>query len=226
MRRLIIAAGVAATLCGSALSVADENLYRYRNHSGELVIDHRIPPEFVAGGYEVLSRSGRVIEVIPPHKVLSEDEQQTAMLSTEEAEEQKKEDALLLRSYSTLEELQDARDRRLELLDRELLIVESNLDKSREQLADSQVRAANHQRSGRVVPKVLLDNISDLTEQIRDAEQMTAARAEERQQVSDKYSRYIERFRQLKGLSDDSSGEKSRPSKLAIDPASAQLGDD
>ncbi|MCB1666835.1 MAG: hypothetical protein KDI24_00675 [Pseudomonadales bacterium] len=213
-------------LFSSQWALASENLYRYRNLSGEVVIDYQVPPEFVANGYEVLSKTGRVLQVVPPHTVVDEGEQASAQQSSEEAEAQKKEDTILLRSYSSLADLEKARDRRLELLDREITIVESNLEKSREQLESSRAQAANHQRSGRVVPRVLLDNISDLEEQIEDAEQMSVVRASERREVSEKYRHYIERFMVLKGLQRGARGEKNHPSKLAIDPASSQSDGD
>jgi len=209
----------------SQLLFAGENLYRYRDHAGDIVMDDNIPPEFVAKGYEVLSRTGRVLEVVLPHSVQLEKERRVAGEGALEAEAQKREDTILLRSYSSLADLESARDRRIQLLDREVSIVDSNLTKSRQQLELSRAKAANHQRSGRVVPKVLLDNIADLSQQILDAEQMMKVRATERQTVSNKYQRYVKRFSVLKGLGDEKPVEKNHPSKLAIDPASAQLVD-
>lgn len=212
---------VALVWCQGAL--AGDNLYRYRDHSGDVVINDSVPPEFVAGGYEVLSRSGRVVEVIAPQGA---DDENRSAAGAAEAQAQQREDALLLRSYSTLFDLKSARDRRLQLLDREIDIVETNLVKSRQQLEVSRTRAANYQRSGKVVSQGLLSNIASLTEQIQDAEQMAQIRGAERETVSSKYQRYIERFMVLTGrdgpLAED---EKNRPSKLAIDPASAPSGD-
>ena len=38
-------------------------LYRYTNAEGTVVIDHRIPPQYVAQGYEVLNDKGVVVRV-------------------------------------------------------------------------------------------------------------------------------------------------------------------
>ena len=219
-KTILMTGGLLLALIMGQSGWAGENLYRYRDHGGDIVIDDNVPPEFVAKGYDVLSRSGRVIEVVPPH-VPKTAENQQADGESSEAHAQQQEDLMLLRSYSALPDLEKARDRRLQQLDREITIVESNLQKSRERLEVSRSKAANHQRSGRAVPQILLDNISELNEQIQDAEQMAQVRTEERRELGEKYQRYIDRFIVLKGLDRDLEAEKNQPSKLAIDPASA-----
>ena len=209
-------------LLSSQWLLAGENLYRYKDKSGDVVIDDDVPPEFVAGGYEVLSRTGRVVEVVAAAEVKKKVDPQQAGETEDDKAAQRKEDAMLLRSFSELADLEAARDRRLRLLDRDISIVDSNLLKSRELLKISRAKAANYQRGGKVVPEMLLKNISKLAEQVQDAEQMKSVRNEERRVVGEKYQRYIERFIVLKGLEKGSDRERNHPSKLAIDPASSQ----
>ena len=43
-------------------------LYRYTNEEGSVVVGYQIPPQYVAGGYEVLNDEGVVVRVVPrPH---------------------------------------------------------------------------------------------------------------------------------------------------------------
>lgn len=187
------------------------NYYRYRDASGNIAINDRIPPEFVAGGYEVLSQNGQVIEVVSPQVIRNEEDAQREGVLSEERKLQQQEDAMLVRSYSTLDELEAARERRLQLLGREIEIVADNIVKSQQLLDRARTKAANHQRSGNVVASALLENITSLTQQIREAEQMATVRREEYRVVSEKYQRYIERFKIIKGLDDKALTQEMSP---------------
>ena len=98
------------------------NLFRYHNSEGNLVIDHQVPPEYVAKGYEVLSSTGRVVKTVPPHQPVEEEER--AVAGAASRADQLKEDQFLLRSYSDVGEVEAAGERRLAQLAREIEIIE------------------------------------------------------------------------------------------------------
>jgi hypothetical protein len=61
----IIKLFVAYTLLVFAMpSLPADYLYRYTDDEGGIVIDYSIPPEYVAGGYEVLYSDGTVSRVV------------------------------------------------------------------------------------------------------------------------------------------------------------------
>lgn len=199
------------------------SLYRYRNIEGNLVIDHEIPPEYVAGGYEVLSNTGRVEQVVPPHRVEPEEpEGDGGVVTSEDASQQLRDDQMLLRSYSEISELEAAKDRRLSQLTREVEIIQSNISKNQDMLVAARTKAANYQRSGQAVPELVLKNMDDLVILQKDAEQMLSLREREYAATKQRYSRYIERFMTLKGLEPL---EKTQPSSPTTVPATA-LSDD
>ena len=43
-----------------------ENLYRYKNAEGVMVLDYAIPPELAPKGYTILSKTGTVLKVQTP----------------------------------------------------------------------------------------------------------------------------------------------------------------
>src|SRR5690606_17058668 len=60
--RLVLCGCVlAATVTATAAPIP----YRYRDSKGTVVIGASVPPEYVKYGYEVLSATGRVVEVVP-----------------------------------------------------------------------------------------------------------------------------------------------------------------
>ena len=215
---------IALALLGMATMVAEAgSLYRYRNKEGNLVVDYTMPPEYVAGGYEVISKTGRVEQVVPPQKNPDAPEVGVSIASPEDASKQQEEDEALLRSYSEVSEIEAAGERRVSQLDREVEITQSNLLKNRDIQQDARVKAANYQLSGKPVPKSLLKHMDDLVLQERDAVQVLELRKQESEAVSQRYEHYRLRFMELKGIE---SPEKSPTSPPTIVPATAPSDDD
>ncbi|TNF03592.1 MAG: hypothetical protein EP323_07475 [Gammaproteobacteria bacterium] len=195
-----IGAVAVVLLCLSAMLAEAGNLYRYRNSDGNLVIDHQVPPEYIAQGYEVITSTGRVEAVIPPHQEAGEE------IPAEVAKkvvQDREEDQMLLRSYSTVEELQAASERRLQQLDREIEIVESNLQKNSRQLIDFRERAAMDQFNGEKLSDNLLKSLNGVEMAQRDAQQVLELRQKEREEMALRYQRYVERFKVLTAKSPD-----------------------
>ena len=204
---LFVSLGIVATTTEAG------NLYRYRNLQGNLVIDHEIPPKYVAGGYEILSESGRVIQVVEPQQDLEEVDAKQQQDESEQVAEQLREDQMLLRTYNEVAELESAKDRRLTQLKREFEIIQSNLAKNEAALEVSRTKAANYQFGGRSVPKSLLNSMDEQIFQRRDAEQMLLLRQQEYQGTEDRYNGYLARFKTLKGFKppEIDSPEKTQP---------------
>lgn len=176
------------------------NLYRYLNKEGNLVIDYAVPPAYVANGYEILSESGRVLEVVEPQPDPEDMEPEEVQRSkSEQAAQQEQEDQMLLRTYSEVMELESAMERRLTQLDREIEIIQSNLEKNELVLNTSREQAANYQFGGRPIPKVLLENMVEQIHERRDGTQMLVVRQQEHQGTKDRYLGYLNRFKKLKG---------------------------
>lgn len=139
-----------------ALAGASE-LYRYLNDKGVVVLDRQgVPPQYIAKGYEVLDEQGRLLRTIPPAPTAEE----RAQLN--QAKLQASADAQLLRLYSSLEDVDRARGRKLGELDGAIAAARGNLQSLRTQQANFQSQAAEQERAGRAVPENLLVQISNL----------------------------------------------------------------
>ena len=190
---IIVTILFACVIAGEAYA---SNLYRYTNSRGFVVLDDRLPPEYVSNGYEVLSKSGRLIKVVPAYveKPLVDTKQQ------EIADEKRlQEDKYILASYSSREEIQHTVGRKLQLLEREIKIVEQNLADTRAQRAKDRARAANYQRSGKSVPDSIKTVLIQLEEEENKAVSLLGARHKERANVKSLYERYEARFVELTG---------------------------
>lgn len=138
-------------------------LYRYVDDKGTTVLSRQgVPPEFIGKGYEVLNDQGRVVKVIPPAPSAEE----MKLLLADKARASS--DAQLLRLYSTPEDVDRARERKLGELDGLIGVARGNLQSVRTQQANLQSQAADHERAGRAVPAHLLAQIDNQkAEQVR-----------------------------------------------------------
>ena len=132
-------------------------LYRYLSDKGVVVLDRQgVPPQYIGKGYDVLDEQGRLLRTIPPAPTAEE----RARLN--QAKAQASSDAQLLRLYSSLEDVDRARERKLTELDGVIAAARGNLQSLRTQQANLQSQAAELERAGRVVPESLLVQISNL----------------------------------------------------------------
>ena len=199
-RHLIIAAIFTALTCPLAAAKDDggpKTFYRYRDANGIQVINYTIPPELIPNGYDIVTASGRVVETVPPKS--EEPGEETETKAQEPDPERQREDDYILRSYSTVNEIKEAKARRLRLLDRELEIVQSNIAEYGRRQSDLRERAARHQAAGEPVPKAVAEVLNDLIAQKKSALAVLKERRVERKALSDKYDFYARRLVELKG---------------------------
>lgn len=138
-------------------------LYRYTDERGTTVLSRQgVPPEHIGRGYQVLNEQGRVIRVIPPAPTAEE----LQRMRLEKARALS--DVQLLRLYSTPEDVERARQRKLAELDGLIGVARGNLQSVRTQQGNLQSQAAEHERAGREVPAHLLAQIENqIAEQAR-----------------------------------------------------------
>jgi hypothetical protein len=183
-------------LCGLLLPIVAgaAELYRDIDDHGVTVLGRQgVPPEFIGKGYEVLNDQGRVIKVIPPAP--SAEEMQRMLADKARASS----DAQLLRLYSTPEDIDRARDRKLAEVDGLIGAARSNLQAARTQQGNLQSQAADHERAGRAVPEYLLvqiDNQKD--EQLRQYKEI-ARYQDARKQLQASFSADHQRLGELLG---------------------------
>ncbi len=182
--------------CVVAGEVNADKLYRYTNSRGFVVLDDRLPAEYVSNGYEVLSKSGRLIKVVPAYaeKPLVDTKQQEII-----DEKRQQEDKYILASYGSRQEIQNTGERKLQLLEREIRIVEQNLADTRAQRAKDRARAASYQRSGKSVPDSIKAVLTHLEEEEGKAMSLLDERRKEHAGVKNLYERYEARFVELNG---------------------------
>ena len=169
-------------------------MYRYVNADGVQVVDFSIPPQYVDKGYDVLSPAGRLIRHVPAR---AEGSQLTAE-QIKARQEQEKMDAYILRSYSSLEDVARARTRRLQLVEREISILKSNIMDYARREAELKERAASYQASGQAPPESVTQVLPELEAQKNHARQQLVERQAQYREVMDRYDLHARRLKELR----------------------------
>lgn len=173
-------------------------MYRYKNEQGTLVTSSRIPPEYAKRGYQIVNMSGAVLQEVPPEmtpeeRARYEAEQEGKLSQAQQAEKDKQ---LLLR-YSSLEELERARDRKTQEVDSKLTILEANIANFRQQLENEQQNAAKMERSGREVPPAIIKKIEGLKQELQASEAHRKVLLDESSKEKATFTQDIERYKFL-----------------------------
>nr|WP_260414916.1 DUF4124 domain-containing protein [Pseudomonas cichorii] len=156
---LWLSLGVFAPLTAHAAD-PDALFYRYIDSRGVTVLDRQgVPPEYVAKGYEVLNARGRVVQTVPPAPTAEEVRKAAADKLQANA------DAQLLSLYSSVEEVDRVKARRLAELDALIGVAQGNIQGLNAQQRNMQSQAADLERAGRPIPQVLIDQLNDVQDQ-------------------------------------------------------------
>ena len=180
----------------STVAVADRVYYRYVNDQGVKVLNATVPPEFVKNGYEVVTITGKVLEVVPP-ALTDEEKAATAERRKREAELAEW-DKSLMRRYSAVEDIEASKERKLKDYDASLAILRGNANNINSQIDQAQAQAADAERAGRAVPQHVLEQIAALQLKLEETNGRIEEREEERQEVAEQFDLDAERFREIK----------------------------
>ncbi len=114
-----------------------------------------------------------------------------------EAERQAKEDALLMRLYSTPEDAERARERRLQEIRGIISLKQGKIQALSAQIQEVSGQAANIERAGRQVPDEMLEKIQKLRSNVRDLQAEIGQNEQEIKGTERDFAAKIERLRQL-----------------------------
>lgn len=159
-------------------------LYRF-NIDGRQVLKDHVPPEYAQMGYDILSDQGYVIKHVERAPTAAEVAAIAAKKARDEArleriQIRRKADQALLRVYSKPEDVERARQRKIDNIDGYIGLQQRRIINLTETLERAQSQAANYERSGRDVPVALRLEIAQLQNQIRDSHSNIKSRKAEK----------------------------------------------
>ena len=127
--RLILAAALISFVVAPVSGGDDVRLYRWVDNDGNIHYSDHVPPEYSELGHYVLNSQGIKVDVIAGEKTAEElvEIRRLAALKAElqrEREAAALRDRVLLSTYLSVDEIQDLRDRGVELLAGQIRVTE------------------------------------------------------------------------------------------------------
>lgn len=202
-------AAAAAALLGLTASMpAPAKIVCWTNSEGVRECGNAVPPEYAQQSIEHKSRMGITVEKIDRAKTPEELAAERAERAREREAELERErqaaaaarrDQVLLRTFTTEEDLKLTRDGKLAAIDSRIKHSEQVLTKLEANRADLEGEAASLERSGKKVPEDLRRQIEDTQAQIDKTLREIRQREQERILVQDQFNADLTRYRELKG---------------------------
>lgn len=168
------------------------NIKCWHNEEGIRECGDRIPAKYAQGASEEFSDSGVLLKTNPKAKEINQINQDHEKANREKA------DRLLLNMFSNVNEIDSARDKKINQIDREIKLIETRLQKLIENqnkiraVLDSSNAKKNQERVKRLNNDVLSTEV-----QIKQSNQFIREKEAERKLILHKYAKDSERFIEL-----------------------------
>jgi hypothetical protein len=171
-------------------------LYRWVDSQGRVHYSDQLPPEAVPSAHSKIDKQGIVTEQVERAKTAEElaAERAAAKLKAE----QERQDKLLLSKYKSLQDIIDAKNSRLKMLDARIdyfLIKEAEIQRDSEATL-AEIRRYSQQN--RAVPAALSQRMDVIWQQHDEYKKSLNVLRQERQEAIEKFDAEIKRFRELK----------------------------
>jgi hypothetical protein len=179
-----------------------KKLLCWTNSDGVKECGDKLPPEYAQQGHEELNKSGGVAKQTERAKTeeeLAEDKKQAAIKTEEErvTKEQAKKDKILLDTFTSVKDIETARDSKINTLESSISIAEKRGIKMQENLDSRANQAATAEREGKTPPEHLLKDLDSLKRQIKSNNDFIATTRKEEDEVKASYESDIARYKEL-----------------------------
>jgi len=178
-------------------------LYRWVDSNGVVQFSDQVPPEDARHERKVIDRSsGRVVETIERARTVEELKEQKRLDKIKAAQAEKDQlrkgrDRMLLSTYQGIDEINKARDVKIDTIENAIQISQGTLKSQKSQLSDLRASAADYERSSRPIPKRLLDNMGAVKAKIIRTNNYIEKRRNEQELIRKEFARFVNRYKEL-----------------------------
>ena len=201
---LLVVAAIVLPSIGSA-----QKTYKWTDEHGNVHYGDKVPPEYAARDRTLLNNQGVQVgseegEITPEEAAAKKAREEAAEADRKAKEEIARHDRMLLETYISVGDIEDLRNRRLELLESQIKLTDVYLGNLRKKLVDLQADASNFKpystkEGAPQIPENLALDISQTTAAIARYEETLARARSMQSSLKKSFDDDIARFRELKG---------------------------
>ncbi len=211
-RSLIVVLAVAGFVLPAAGLLAQSKtpkVYRWVDDDGVVQFGDHIPPEYADRDREIINRQGVVVgfeegEITEEERAEAARQAEIDAAAQAERADAARRDRMLLETYLTVSDIEDLRDRRLELIDSQIKVTELYLSNLRKRLVMLEREASvfspySEKENAPPLPANLALDISRANASIELYEDTLDRSRREQDELRDAFDGDIARFKELKG---------------------------
>jgi len=211
---LLVVAGM--LLAMGSLSVNAAKYYRWVDDKGETHYGTEVPPQYLQQQHKQINEQGVTTRVHQRTKTPEEaaaeaaEKRRRAKMRAAELqviEKQKQLDRILLETYSSLDDMELARDGKIAAIEAVIRITKSNIIGVRSEMSRMTSDAANRERSGQTVPPKLSRQIKESQQQLQENLAFIGEQRKEQQRVHDEFEREMKRYARLRSVQQEKQRE-------------------
>jgi hypothetical protein len=199
---------LAVLLVAFAMPATAGKLYKWVDENGEVRYSDRLPPQQSSRKHQQLNSQGVVLSTQEQAKSAEELAAEAEAKRRKEAEEaeaarlkaiQDQKDRVLLLTYTSVDEIEHARDDRISVIDSVIGLIENSVAATQEKLDGLNQSADRNYRSKNLeVPGGLAQKIEFLERKIANRNAQLEAKLSDKAKINEKYDADLQRFQELK----------------------------
>jgi hypothetical protein len=207
---LVVAACALPSLASAQQRHEGGKTYKWVDRNGVIQYGDAIPPEYAHVDRNVLNEHGVLVgfeegEITPEERAVIDERERKLEAERAAKAEIARHDRMLLETYLTVSDIEDLRDRRLELLESQIKVTELYLNNQRKRLIGLQAEASDFKPyttrpDAPQIPENLALDIRRTTAAISLYEQTLARTRADQQHLRKSFDDDIARFRELRGF--------------------------
>lgn len=183
---------LAVALLGSNVQAGEPIFYVFKDRNGRTLMQDHIPEELKYRGYRIVNSNGVTLRTIAPYKKnVAKPAKQTQPARIQEA------DLDLLRRYSSVQDIEVARDNHLYQLGEIISSIEEHTKAFERNLNEMEARKASLVQEGKPVDAKLTSDMEMITARIAENREYLSRKKIEHSRLSDQYTYEIARFKEL-----------------------------
>ncbi len=180
-------------------SLAQGYIKCWKNSEGMTECGNRIPREYYSKKVRFIDSQGITRKVKEQTKSIEElaiEKEKQRILDARLAEKKKlkEHDEILLKTYLSVDDLLNALNSKLEILQSRITVLESIVDTRKEQFDELVKNAADVERSGNEIPEKLQQRLNSARAEIHNLQSKINAEKQEADKIQETYAHDIERF--------------------------------
>ena len=198
---------LAVLLVAVSMPASAAKLYKWVDENGEVRYSDRLPPQQSGKKHQQLNSQGVVLSTQEKAKSSEELAAEAEAKRKQEAEEaeaarlkeiQDQQDRVLLLTYSSVEEIEHAREDRISVIDSVIRLIENSVASTQEKLDGLNKSADRNYRSKNLeVPGGMAQKIEFLERKIANRNAQLASKLSDKAKINEKYDADLQRFQEL-----------------------------